>query len=145
MYMDRFREFSSLISRTEKALQKAKAENVRGYGLRGVHVSCLLELYERPEGIPASELATVCGVDRAQISRVTTELIELGLVEGGGSGQRRRYRAPLILTYEGREAASQMAGIVSEKLRRVSGDISEHDLAVFYRVLRLIAERLEEL
>ena len=44
MYSERFREFSGLISRAEKALQRAKAENVRGYGLRGVHVSCLLTL-----------------------------------------------------------------------------------------------------
>lgn len=36
-----------------------------------------------------------------------------------------------------------MAGIVSDKLRSVSGDIPEDDLAVFYRVLRLIAGRLE--
>ena len=30
MYYERFREFSGLISRAEKALQRAKAENVRG-------------------------------------------------------------------------------------------------------------------
>lgn len=143
MYMDRFREFSSLISRTEKALQKAKAEYVRGYGLRGVHVSCLLALYERPEGLPATELASVCGVDRAQVSRVVSELTEMGLISGEAGGQRRRYRSPLLLSDEGREAASQMAGIVSDKLRSVSGDIPEEDLAVFYRVLRLIAGRLE--
>ena len=47
MYYERFREFSGLISRAEKALQRAKAENVRGYGLRGVHVSCLLTLLEQ--------------------------------------------------------------------------------------------------
>ena len=45
MYAERFQEFSGLISRAEKALQRAKAENVRGYGLRSVHVSCLLALY----------------------------------------------------------------------------------------------------
>ena len=104
MYMDRFREFSSLISRTEKALQKAKAEYVRGYGLRGVHVSCLLALYERPEGLPATELASVCGVDRAQVSRVVSELTEMGLISGEAGGQRRRYRSPLLLSDEGRFA-----------------------------------------
>ena len=63
MYAERFQEFSGLISRAEKALQRAKAENVRGYGLRSVHVSCLLALYEHEEGLTGTELAAVCGVD----------------------------------------------------------------------------------
>ena len=74
MYAERFQTFSGLISRAEKALQRAKAENVRGYGLRSVHVSCLLALYEHEEGLTGTELAAVCGVDRAQISRVAAEL-----------------------------------------------------------------------
>ena len=143
--MDRFREFSGLVSRAEKALQRAKAEHVRGYGLRGVHVSCLLELNEKPEGLTATELASACGVDRAQISRVTSELMELGLISGGAQGQRRRYRSPISLTEEGRRAASSMADIVAEKLQSVSGDLPEEELAVFYRVFRQITERLEAL
>ena len=145
MYVDRFREFSGLVSRAEKALQRAKTEHVRGYGLRGVHVSCLLELNEKPEGLTATELASACGVDRAQISRVTSELMELGLISGGAQGQRRRYRSPLSLTEEGRLAASSMADIVAEKLQSVSGDLPEEELAVFYRVFRQITERLEAL
>ena len=60
-------------------------------------------------------------------------------------GSRRRYRSRLQLTQEGRLAAAQMAGIVDEKLQSVSGGISEEELAVFYRVLDLIVERLEAL
>ena len=56
MYAERFQTFSGLISRAEKALQRAKAENVRGYGLRSVHVSCLLALYEHEEGLTGTEL-----------------------------------------------------------------------------------------
>ena len=145
MYSERFREFSGLISRAEKALQRAKAENVRGYGLRGVHVSCLLALHERPEGLTATELASVCGVDRAQISRVTAELRGLDLVCEASPGPRRRYRGALELTEEGRAAAAEMAGIVDEKLQRVSGDIPPEELTVFYRVFGAIVERLEKL
>ena len=92
MYAERFREFSGLVSRAEKALQRVKTENVKDYGLRGVHVSCLLALHERPEGLTATELASVCGVDRAQISRVTAELRGLDLVCEASPGPRRRYR-----------------------------------------------------
>ena len=145
MYAERFREFSGLVSRPEKALQGAKTENVTDYGLRGVHVSCLLALHERPEGLTATELASVCGVDRAQISRVRAELRGLDLVCEASPGPRRRYRGPLELTEEGRAAAAEMAGIVDEKLQRVSGDIPPEELTVFYRVFGAIVERLEKL
>ena len=145
MYEERFREFSGLVSRAEKALQRVKTENVKDYGLRGVHVSCLLALHERPEGLTATELASVCGVDRAQISRVTAELRGLDLVCEASPGPRRRYRGALELTEEGRAAAAEMAGIVDEKLQRVSGDIPPEELTVFYRVFGAIVERLEKL
>lgn len=145
MYAERFREFSGLVSRAEKALQRVKTENVKDYGLRGVHVSCLLALHERPEGLAATELASVCGVDRAQISRVTAELRGLDLVCEASPGPRRRYRGALELTEEGRAAAAEMAGIVDEKLQRVSGDIPPEELTVFYRVFGAIVERLEKL
>lgn len=145
MYAERFREFSGLVSRAEKALQRVKTENVKDYGLRGVHVSCLLALHERPEGLTATELASVCGVDRAQISRVTAELRGLDLVCEASPGPRRRYRGALELTEEGRAAAAEMAGIVDEKLQRVSGDIPPEELTVFYRVFGDIVERLEKL
>lgn len=145
MYAERFREFSGLVSRAEKALQRVKTENVKDYGLRGVHVSCLLALHKRPEGLTATELASVCGVDRAQISRVTAELRGLDLVCEASPGPRRRYRGALELTEEGRAAAAEMAGIVDEKLQRVSGDIPPEELTVFYRVFGAIVERLEKL
>ena len=137
--------FSGLISRAEKALQRAKAENVRGYGLRSVHVSCLLALYEHEEGLTGTELAAVCGVDRAQISRVASELTGMGLICEAAPGPRRRYRGALTLTEEGRAAAAEMSNIVDEKLQRVSGDIPREDIAAFYRVLSTIVERLEAL
>ena len=144
MYAERFQTFSGLISRAEKALQRAKAENVRGYGLRSVHVSCLLALYEHEEGLTGTELAAVCGVDRAQISRVAAELTGMGLICEAAPGPRRRYRGALTLTEEGR-AAAEMSNIVDEKLQRVSGDIPREDIAAFYRVLSTIVERLEAL
>ena len=54
MYEDKFREFSALVARADKALLRAKAEYVRPFGLRGVHVSCLLALLNAGEGLTAA-------------------------------------------------------------------------------------------
>lgn len=145
MYEDRFREFSSLVARADKALLRAKAEHVRQFGLRGVHVSCLLELLNTPDGLTSSELAASCGVDRAQVSRVAAELTGLGLISGPDPEGRIRYRGRLRLTDEGRSAASAMLGIVDEKLERVAAGLSPGELETFYRVFGTIVERLERI
>ena len=145
MYEDKFRRFSALVARADKALLRAKAMNVRSFGLRGVHVSCLLELLEHPEGLTSGELAGACGVDRAQISRLASELTEHGLIEGPGREVQRRYRGRLRLTDEGRAAATAMIGIVDDKLERVASGLSAEDLETFYRVFGTIVERLEQI
>ena len=38
-----------------------------------------------------------------------------------------------------------MNNIVAEKLSAVSGELDEHDVEVFYRVLRAIVERIEDI
>ena len=60
-------------------------------------------------------------------------------------GRARRYRGSLTLTEPGREKAAMMNNIVAEKLSAVSGELDEHDVEVFYRVLRAIVERIEDI
>ena len=145
MYEDKFREFSALVARADKALLRAKAEYVRPFGLRGVHVSCLLALLNAGEGLTASELSARCEVDRAQISRVLSELTERGLVGGTDSDGRRRYRGSLCLTEEGRRTATAMIGIVDDKLEQVASGLDAKELETFYSVFRTIVERLEKI
>lgn len=145
MYEDKFREFSALVARADMALLKAKAEYVKPFGLRGVHVSCLLALLNAAGGLTASELSERCGVDRAQISRVVSELTERGLVCGTADGGRRRYRGSLCLTEEGKKTAAAMLGIVDEKLELVAAGLDAKELEIFYSVFGAIVERLENI
>ena len=77
---EKFYEFTGLVSRVGKALRRAQEKYTRDFGLRSVHVSCLLRLLDAPGGLSATELSERCGVDRAQISRVSADLAERGLV-----------------------------------------------------------------
>ena len=97
-----------------------------------------------PEGLSATELSERCGVDRAQISRVTGELERAGLICEAVPGEKRRYRGPLALTDTGREKAAQMNAIVAEKLAAVSAELNPYDVNVFYRVLRAVVAKLGE-
>ncbi len=142
---ERYYEFSGLISAANKALRRAQEKYTRDFGLRSVHVACMLHLLSAPEGLSATELSERCGVDRAQISRVTAELEGAGLICEAAPGSKRRYRGSLTLTEPGREKAAMMNNIVAEKLSAVSGELDEHDVEVFYRVLRAIVERIEDI
>ena len=142
---EKFYEFTGLFSRVGKALRRAQEKYTRDFGLRSVHVFCLLRLLDAPGGLSATELSERCGVDRAQISRVTAELEGAGLICEAAPGSKRRYRGSLTLTEPGREKAAMMNNIVAEKLSAVSGELDEHDVEVFYRVLRAILERIEDI
>ena len=91
------------------------------------------------------ELSERCGVDRAQISRVSADLAARGLVCEAAPGAKRRYRGSLTLTGEGSALAREMKGIVVEKLGAISGSLDEGKVATFYEVFHEIADKLEDI
>ena len=141
---ERFYEFSGLIAAAYKELRRAQERYTREFGLRSVHVACMLQLLAAPEGLSATELSERCGVDRAQISRVSAELEREGLICEASPGAKRRYRGSLRLTGAGRAKAEAMSAIVDEKLSEVAAGLSEEDVSTFYAVLKTIVARLGE-
>lgn len=142
---EKFYFFSGLVSRAYKSLRRAQEKYTREYGLRSVHVACMLRLLDAPGGLTASELSRACGVDRAQISRVVSELGAAGLLEEAAPGEKRRYRGCLTLTGLGREKAEALRGIVVEKFQAVDEELDGEDVAAFYRVFNAVAEKLEDI
>ena len=141
---ERFYDFSGLVAQAGKALRAAQEKYMKGFGLRSVHVSCMLHLLGAPEGLSATELSELCGVDRAQISRVTSELLGQGLLRETEPGGKRRYRGALALTGAGRERAEAMNAIVADRLVFVSEGLDAEDVEAFYRVFRTIVGRLRD-
>ncbi len=142
---ERFSEFTLLVSGAYKSLRRAQEKYTKVFGLRSVHVACMLHLLEAPDGLSAAELSRLCGVDRAQISRVVAELAADGLIDGAAPVEKRRYRGRLTLTGQGRAQARAMSEIVSEKLNSVSSALASEDVETFYRVFREIAAKLDEI
>ena len=140
---EKFNEFTGLVSRAYTALHRVQERYMRDFGLRSVHVAAMLQLLSEPEGLTATELSERCGVDRAQISRVVSELERDGLTGEASPGEKRRYRGRLRLTEAGARKAEAMNALVAEKLNAVAGDLNPYDVQTFYKVLRQINERLE--
>ena len=71
-----FDRFSSLINNISKGLLKLKLSVMRDYGLGSAHTACLRLLYNNVDGLTQNEISKKSEVDKAQTSRVLSELLE---------------------------------------------------------------------
>ena len=142
--VDRFEKFSFAISEISRYWHKIAADEMEKYGLKGPHAQCLLSLSRYPEGLIATQLCDLCEKDKAAISRTVAELEEADLVqrlEHNGT----RYRAALVLTERGREAAAAVSERAKLAVELAGNGLTDADREVFYRVLTLISENLHEI
>ncbi len=138
---DRFAEFSNLIYNASKSLHRLKTRGMKAYGLGSAHTFCLRTLHGCKGGMTRTQLAAACAVDKAQISRLVSELAEMGYLveESKGAG----YRKKILLTEHGREVAAGIDGMVNYVLGYVSGEIPEEDIEQMYQTLSLICANLK--
>lgn len=138
--VDRFRLFSASIAAIHRDVQKIEREEMEKYGLKGAFAQYLVILIQYPEGIPAARLTELSGNDKAAVSRAVAEMTEKGLLCKHGE---QAYRAPLVLTEEGRRAAEFVCRRAEEAVAQAGGGLSTETRAVFYEALGQIAERLQ--
>ena len=139
---ERYVKFCMAVEHMEKALQKYKNEKLAAFGLRSMHLMFLFQLSRAKEGLTGTELATNCSVDKAFISRVTTEMSNLAYVEyldKTGS----RYKNKLVLTEKGRKVMEQISTLIDETIADVTAGISAEQFGTFYDVLDTVNRNLE--
>ena len=138
---DRFADFSSLIYNASKSLHRLKTRGMKAYGLGSTHTFCLRTLNGCKDGMTRTQLASACSVDKAQISRLVSELAEMGYLveESKGAG----YRKKIFLTERGRTVATGIDDMVDRVLYYVSGNIPEEAIEQMYQTLGLICDTLK--
>ena len=92
------------------------------------------------DGITKTELAALCGVDKAQISRLIGELLKKEYV--CTASPNKSYRQKYILTEEGKRVSAEIEKIVVDINTYVSGDIPPEELDTFYSTFEKICQRL---
>lgn len=144
MQQERFEEFTGIISDISKNIQRIKTEETERFGLKGVHVLWVYQLYLHPHGLSSSELARKSGTDRSLISREISLLFEQDILMVKEEEGKRRYNQKLYLTEKGKQLAEEITRIVSMLQRELDADIPEEDLETFYRVIGLFQKRLAQ-
>ena len=139
---ERFETFTGLISKISRNIKKIKNHEMAEYGLRSTHVTCLYYLY-LAESMTAAELCERCEEDKATISRALEFLEENGFVVRVSNGNKR-YKSPLLLTEQGRDAGKKIHDKVERVLSDVSVGLTDTQREAFYGYLKVICDRLEE-
>ena len=140
---DRFEVFYNLIGSATKSIHRLKNKGMHPFGLTSAHTICLRKLYEKPEGVTRTQLAKLCVVDKAQITRIIGELTDNGFAIEKKSA-RANYRSKLMLTEEGKRVTEEINNIVLRINDFVSGDIPEEDIEKFYETFNRICDNLKK-
>lgn len=142
--LNRFARFSLAISEIDRCWHKLAAEEMAKYELNSPHAVYLTTLYNFDDGITAAKLGELCGKNKADVSRMVGILETKGLVRKEAVGGNL-YRAKLLLTEEGKQAAEHVQRRAALAVELAGSGMTEDDREVFYRCLERIAANLQTL
>ncbi len=136
----RFESFVTGITVCYKYIQRIKSMEMVEFGLKGTHAMCLFYLLQNPDGLTAAQLSTLCGEDKAAISRTVSELRALDYIapESG-----KNYRTPLLLTEKGQSIAQKVDTLIESWVTAGGDGLTEQQRTDFYQSLSMIASNLK--
>ena len=101
-----------------------------------------MAMYRFSDGITATELCSLCGKDKADVSRNMSIMEKKGLVIKEGE---KNYRATFRLTDEGKNAAEAVRERAILAVSLAGKDLTEENRAILYTSLESIANNLKTL
>lgn len=135
---NRFENFTFLILKVSKLIQKIKNIEMQEYGLKAVHVMCIFYLMQNPNGLTNKELVSYTLEDKAAVSRAVALLSERGYVVL----QEKTYNAPIQLTKEGEKLGKEIYMKANQAVSACGDSFTEEERKQFYQSLRLISDNL---
>jgi DNA-binding MarR family transcriptional regulator len=142
LILERFETFTVLVAKINRNIRRIKSEEMAEFNLKSPHVSCLYYLY-KAEALTAKELSDMCDEDKAAISRSILHLEKSGYLVCD-SQAKKRYKAPLLLTEEGRAVASRIAEKIDGVLDYVGGFMDQKERLEFYQTLSRISDNIQK-
>ncbi len=107
----------------------------KDHGLRSTHASCFFRICEAIDGLTSTELAEACGVDKAFISRITTELTESGYICKDPDSVGMVYKRKFVLTEKGEATYDALLKALSQITEKTRAEITDAKLQIFNEVL----------
>ncbi len=142
--ISRFTKFTYDILEISRCWRKIASAEMKKYGLKGACATILITMLRRTDGITAAELSDICGKDKADVSRMLSNLEAKGLIYKDDINNVH-YRTLLFLTKEGFDAANNVQDCASRAVEFAGREISDDDREIFYSILDKITQKLNEL
>ena len=142
--IQRFEQFSYDISSIYRLILKLEKEEMEKNGYRGSYALYLSVMSRYPGGITAARLGELCDRDKAGLSRTIGEMEANGLVRRE-CYKDNFYRAKLILTPKGKEAAQFVRQRAEWAVTAAGQGISEEDRRTMYACLEIIEANLRKI
>lgn len=135
----RFENFTFLINKMDKTIQKIKLIEIKEYGLKSIHVMCIYHLSQASNGLTNKELVTLTLEDKAAISRALLLLKEKDFIDY----EQNKYNGKIKLTESGRKLADFVCEKALLALDEISVGITDEERVILYRLLGIIQTNLE--
>lgn len=142
--LERFERFTNCIYELQRCWNKIAADGMEYYGLKGSHAIYLVAMYRRPDGVTATQLGSLCGRDKADISRAIAVLESKGMLTKQ-VGSTNLYRAKLILTDYGKAITESIVkkALIAEQIAGAGLSLDEREN--LYRSLETVCQNMRAL
>ena len=140
----RFEIFSLGLTQLTAAWNKIANEELKPFGLKGRASVYMIALYKSEEGLTITNLCEICHRDKAEASRIISEMEKKGMVireQGAANG----YRAKIRLTEEGKKATYELRERIKVAVEKGGTGLSDEERDHFYHALQVIAKNLQEI
>ncbi len=145
MDTNRFLMFYQSFESVLKNIKKKETSYMREYGLRSVHMGCLLRIKQSEKGMTVTQLAKASNTDKALISRVIKELTQDGFVATKTAGEDRSYNKKYHLTEKGENIATDINADIGSYMAEARVGIPEEDMIRFYETLSLLSKNISSI
>ena len=142
MDTNRFLIFYQSFERVLKDIKKKERSYMSEYGLRPVHMGCLLRIKQSEKGMTITQLAKASHTDKALISRVVKELSRDGFLETKTAGEDKSYNKRYHLTEKSEIIASDINKDIGEYMTQARVGIPEEDMLKFYETLSMLSNNI---
>lgn len=142
--MKRFENFTFLINKIYRDIQKIKLFELKKYGLKGSHMMCLYHLGREKERLDFKTLCDLCDEDKGLISRNLSYLRKEGYITGNLEDDKV-YKKKFKLSEKG----GKIFEIIEEKTKNLSLkvylDKDEKEIENFYKNLEEISNKISDI
>ncbi len=145
MSTERFTAFFQTLERILKNIRRIAMPVMQAYGLRSVHVNCLLAFSANPSGLSVTELARECMIDKSLASRVVKELHTGDYICPMKAKNNKNYNKRYVLTQKSQTIMLELDALITSYVNEAGINIPTEDRAVFYRVLAEFDRSIEQI